>query len=203
MPHCFDLAIILPPLFVTALFEGQKMRHSYLDYMQRILDAGDWHLDGLITPLSQAEVRAIQAEVRAIKKTLRLPEIVNEANLTGGENIGSAANLDAGENVGGSTAAPAAPEVAGDDDDGDGDGDPDPDRRPKRRSTRSSSSTLPPAQLSRPKAACALLGIGRTKLHHLSERDPRFPRKIVLGPRCVGWRTDALLDYLRLCEQEA
>lgn len=59
-----------------------------------------------------------------------------------------------------------------------------------------------PAQLSRPKAACALLGIGRTKLHHLSERDPRFPRKIVLGPRCVGWRTDALLDYLRLCEQE-
>ena len=110
---------------------------------------------------------------------------------------------DCGENVGGSTAAPAAPEVAGDDDDGDGDGDPDPDRRPKRRSTRSSSSTLPPAQLSRPKAACALLGIGRTKLHHLSERDPRFPRKIVLGPRCVGWRTDALLDYLRLCEQEA
>lgn len=172
------------------------MRHSYLDYMQRILDAGDRHLDGLITQLSQAEVRAI-------KKTLRLPEIVNEANLTGGENIGSAANLDAGENVGGSTAAPAAPEVAGDDDDGDGDGDPDPDRRPKRRSTRSSSSTLPPAQLSRPKAACALLGIGRTKLHHLSERDPRFPRKIVLGPRCVGWRTDALLDYLRLCEQEA
>ncbi len=108
---------------------------------------------------------------------------------------------DCGENVGGSTAAPAAPEVAGDDDDdGDGDGDPDSDRRPKRR-TRSNSN-LPPAQLSRPKAACALLGIGRTKLHHLSERDPRFPRKIVLGPRCVGWRTDALLDYLRLCEQE-
>lgn len=115
--------------------------------------------------------------------------IINESNLTGGENVGS------------STAAPAAPEAAGDDDDGDGDGDPDPDRRPKRRSTRSTA-PLPPAQLSRPKAACALLGIGRTKLHHLSERDPRFPRKIVLGPRCVGWRTDALLDYLRLCEQE-
>lgn len=47
-----------------------------------------------------------------------------------------------------------------------------------------------------------MLGIGRTKLWQLSERDPRFPRKIVLGPRCVGWRTDALIDYLRLCEQE-
>lgn len=112
---------------------------------------------------------------------------------------------DCGENIGGATAAPAAPEVAGDDDGGDGDGDPDPDRRPRHRNTtqhRSTRSTLPPAQLSRPKAACALLGIGRTKLHQLSERDPRFPRKIVLGPRCVGWRTDALLDYLRLCEQE-
>ena len=185
---------MLPPLFVTALLRKVEMRHSYPDYVRRVLDAGD--LNRLITTLSQAEVRAI-------KKMIRLPEIVNEANLTGGENVGGGTmNLDAGENIGGSTAAPAAPEVAGDDDDGDGDGDPDPDRRPKRRSTRSSSSTLPPAQLSRPKAACALLGIGRTKLHHLSERDPRFPRKIVLGPRCVGWRTDALLDYLRLCEQE-
>lgn len=114
----------------------------------------------------------------------------------------------AGENIGGSTAAPDAPEAASDDDDGDGDGDPDPERRrsaprtrPQHRITRSTAS-LPPAQLSRPKAACALLGIGRTKLWQLSERDPRFPRKIVLGPRCVGWRTDALLDYLRLCEQE-
>lgn len=116
--------------------------------------------------------------------------IINESNLTGGENVG------------GSTSAPAAPEVAADEeDDGDGDGDPDPDRRPHRH-TRTTRSTLPPAQLSRPKAACALLGIGRTKLHQLSERDPRFPRKIVLGPRCVGWRTDALLDYLRVCEQE-
>lgn len=44
--------------------------------------------------------------------------IVNESNLTGGENVGGAG------------AASAAQEVAGDDDDdGDGDGDPDPDRR--------------------------------------------------------------------------
>lgn len=110
-------------------------------------------------------------------------------------------SVDCGDNVGGSTAAPAAPEVAAGeegDGDGDGDGDPDPDRRPKRRTA----TPLPSAQLLRPKAACALLGIGRTKLWQLSERDPRFPRKIVLGPRCVGWRIDALNDYLRTCEQE-
>ena len=173
------------------------MRHSYLDYMRRVLES-DGHVDRLDTRLNQSEVRRVRLP---LFPRGGMTEIVNEANLTGGENVGGGTmNLDAGENVGGSTAASAAPEVAGDDDDGDGDGDPDPDRRPKRRSTRS---TLPPAQLSRPKAACALLGIGRTKLHHLSERDPRFPRKIVLGPRCVGWRTDALLDYLRLCEQEA
>lgn len=109
------------------------------------------------------------------------------------------ANLIAGENVGGETVESAAPEVAAEEDDGDGDGDPDPERQTKRRTAR----PLPPAQLSRPKAACALLGIGRTKLWQLSEQDPRFPRKIVLGPRCVGWRTDALIGYLRTLEQEA
>jgi len=171
------------------------MRHSYLDYMRRVLEGeGGRQIDCL------GKVMRKSRDVMIGRM-----EITNEANLTGCENVGGTMNLDAGENVGGATAAPAAPEVAGGDDDGDGDGESDSDRRPQRRSTRSSSSTrstLPPAQLSRPKAACALLGIGRTKLHHLSERDPRFPRKIVLGPRCVGWRTDALLDYLRLCEQE-
>lgn len=111
------------------------------------------------------------------------------------ERIINECNADCGENVGGQT---AAPEVAAEEDDGDGDGDPDPDRRPKRRTA----TPLPSAQLLRPKAACALLGIGRTKLWQLSERDPRFPRKIVLGPRCVGWRIDALNGYLRTLEQE-
>lgn len=170
------------------------MRTSYLDHMRRVLDGGSRHLDMLITPLSQAEVRAI-------RKLHRLPEIVNEANLSGSDNVGgSTASHDSGEQGACSSSnTSAAPGVAASDDDDDGDSDPDSDRRPKRRSTRN---TLPPAQLSRPKAACALLGIGRTKLHQLSERDPRFPRKIVLGPRCVGWRTDALNEYLRLCEQE-
>lgn len=57
--------------------------------------------------------------------------ITNEANLTGGENIG------------GSTAAPDAPEAATDDDAGDGDGDPEPERRRSApRTTRTAS--LPP-----------------------------------------------------------
>lgn len=47
-----------------------------------------------------------------------------------------------GDNVGGSTAAPAAPEVAGDDDGGDGDGDPDPERRRPGRPSNTRS-TLP------------------------------------------------------------
>lgn len=62
-----------------------------------------------------------------VRKTHAPLNIVNEANLTGGENVG------------GSTAAPAAPEVAADDDDGDGDADPEPERRPRHRTT------LPPS----------------------------------------------------------
>lgn len=45
----------------------------------------------------------------------------------------------------------------------------------------------------RPADACKYLGIGRTKLHELSECDPSFPRKIRISPRCVGW-TRAQLD---------
>lgn len=60
--------------------------------------------------------------------------IINEANSTGGENVG------------GTTAAPAAPEAASDDDDGGGgDSDPEPERRrPGRpRNTRKTRTTSP------------------------------------------------------------
>ena len=50
--------------------------------------------------------------------------------------------------------------------------------------------------LLRPAKACAYLGVSRTELHRLSENDPTFPRKIVLGPRCVGFRTVALDRWL-------
>lgn len=66
---------------------------------------------------------------------------------------------------------------------------------------RKSSKQPPAPMLMRPKDVCVLLGIGRTKLHNLSENDPRFPRKVVLGARCVGWRAEAIHDYLRVCEQ--
>lgn len=132
-------------------------------------------------------------------------EIVNTANLIRGENVGCKAAapvaVAAVDDVGGNvSAAPAAP-AAGGDDDGGGDGDGDPDRQTQPTKLRiNRKAPLPPAALARPRQACALLGIGRTKLHQLSESDPRFPRKIVLGARCVGWRIDALNDYLRTVE---
>lgn len=154
--------------------------------------------------------------------------IANDANLTGGENVGglpllraartpgpfgapsaattapsatNEANLTGSENAGGSTVAPAAPEVADDDDDAESDEETEPRRRRGRRE-KSRDNELPPSLL-RPKHVCALLKIGRTKLHTLSEADPRFPRKIVLGPRCVGWRREAIEAYLIRCESEA
>ncbi|PFG53114.1 AlpA family transcriptional regulator [Marinobacter sp. LV10R520-4] len=53
------------------------------------------------------------------------------------------------------------------------------------------------ALLSHMADACRYLGIGRTKLHNLSETDADFPRKIRISPRCVGWtrsQLDAWLD---------
>jgi len=50
----------------------------------------------------------------------------------------------------------------------------------------------------RPADACLYLGIGRTKLHNLSETDADFPRKIRISPRCVGWTKAQLDDWLEL-----
>jgi predicted DNA-binding transcriptional regulator AlpA len=50
--------------------------------------------------------------------------------------------------------------------------------------------------LLRPAMACVFLGISRTSLHRLSETDRTFPRKIVISRRCVGYRADALEDWL-------
>lgn len=48
----------------------------------------------------------------------------------------------------------------------------------------------------RPADACRYLGIGRTKLHDLTETDPDFPRKIRISARCVGWTRQQLDDWL-------
>lgn len=50
--------------------------------------------------------------------------------------------------------------------------------------------------------ACRYLGMGRTKLHQLSETDPDFPRKIRISPRCVGWTRNQLDAYLQSKQSE-
>jgi predicted DNA-binding transcriptional regulator AlpA len=54
----------------------------------------------------------------------------------------------------------------------------------------------------RPAEACRYLGIGRTKLHNLSETDADFPRKIRISPRCVGWTRAQLDAWLQSKQQE-
>jgi len=61
-----------------------------------------------------------------------------------------------------------------------------------------SSTTSNEQSFYRPAHACKYLGIGRTKLHFLSETDPDFPRKIRLSTRCVGWRKVDLDRYLEV-----
>ncbi|GGY85370.1 helix-turn-helix transcriptional regulator [Marinobacter zhanjiangensis] len=51
--------------------------------------------------------------------------------------------------------------------------------------------------------ACIYLGMGRTKLHQLSETDPDFPRKIRISPRCVGWTRGQLDAWLEAKQREA
>lgn len=56
---------------------------------------------------------------------------------------------------------------------------------------------VPTAEFLRPREAAEFLGIGRTLLFQLSETDPDFPRKIIITPRCVGWRRESLAQWLR------
>ena len=50
--------------------------------------------------------------------------------------------------------------------------------------------------LLRPAAASAFIGVSRTTLHRLSEKDSTFPRKIVLSKRCVGYTPKSLTNWL-------
>lgn len=52
-----------------------------------------------------------------------------------------------------------------------------------------------PAML-RPKEAADYIGVTRRSLYDIAERDPHFPRKIVVSSRCVGWRREALDAWL-------
>lgn len=53
----------------------------------------------------------------------------------------------------------------------------------------------------RPAEAIKFLGIGRTLFLQLSERDPDFPPKIILTPRCVGWHRESLSAWLKKKEK--
>jgi predicted DNA-binding transcriptional regulator AlpA len=97
-------------------------RSTYLNHVAQILD-----VDG---------ARSAKAERHASSQRASL-NIVNEANLVGGESIG------------GTIAAPVAPEVAADDDDG-GDPDPEPERRHSR--TRKTRNTSPAGSSAAPRA---------------------------------------------------
>lgn len=55
----------------------------------------------------------------------------------------------------------------------------------------------------RPSDACRYLGIGRTLLNELAERDANFPRKIRISPRCVGWTRGQLDAWLKEKQREA
>lgn len=48
----------------------------------------------------------------------------------------------------------------------------------------------------RPKDAATYLGVTRRTVYELAETDPLFPRKIILTPRCVGWRRESLDAYI-------
>lgn len=58
-------------------------------------------------------------------------------------------------------------------------------------------------EILRPAQAAACLGISRRKLYDLDECDPTFPRKIVFSARCVGYRRESLIEWLRAKEQAA
>lgn len=62
--------------------------------------------------------------------------------------------------------------------------------------------TLHPSIL-RPTDAAEYLGVSRRKLYEIAERDSDFPRKIVFSRRCVGWRREALDEYLQKKEHAA
>ena len=50
--------------------------------------------------------------------------------------------------------------------------------------------------LLRPADACVYLGISRASLYRLSANDPTFPRKIIMTSRLVGYRVEALAEWL-------
>ena len=51
------------------------------------------------------------------------------------------------------------------------------------------------SQIARPEQAARMLSISVRHLYRLS-REPDFPKKIILSPRAVGWRTTDLEAWI-------
>ena len=112
--------------------------------------------DVLLIPLMNLggiERRSALPDVRLSACFRRTSSITNEANLTGGENVGGATASESAscESVGGTT---AAPEASGDDGGGGGDPDPEPERRRPGR-PRKTCNTSPAGNPPAPSAAQA------------------------------------------------
>lgn len=165
------------------LHVGRDARIAFLDYMVGTL----------------GEVREVFAPEICQASRSRSSHIRNEANLTGGENIG------------GATAAPAAPEAGGDDDDGGGDPDPEPERQTRTRKTRNTSpaGTLPATNAARVSDALAAFPhlpdnafVDIKVVCAVTARSPastwrdvkagRLPAPHKIGPRSTRWQVGEL-----------
>ncbi len=150
--------------------------------------------------------------VEGIERRGALPDMLLKACSRRTSSITNEANLTGGENVGGTTAAPAAPEAASDDDDG-GDPDPEPERRrpgrpSKTRSTLSASpaalpapcavipapphlDTLPDAAFVRLPEVCRLYAIAPATAWRWVKAG-RIPAPLKLSDRVTAWRVGDL-----------
>lgn len=106
--------------------------------------------------------------------------IVNEANLTGGENVGGSSVVD-GEPV----------TASSDDDDGDGDSDPDRRRIARRKHAKSTATVannvLPPDGFVRLPQVLAVIPVSKSTWW-AGCKSGRYPQPVKLGPRTTAWR---------------
>ena len=52
-------------------------------------------------------------------------------------------------------------------------------------------------------AVKAALGVGLTKFYELAKNDPRFPKALVLSPRCVRYRASEVQAYIEALSHAA
>jgi len=69
------------------------------------------------------------------------------------------------------------------------------DGRPTSTATSSPTDAVPRQRILRLRQVCALTGLGRSFIYQL-QTDGRFPRRIKLGGRAVGWLEDEVIKWL-------